>query len=121
MKHSEQSALRVLVVEDEMVIAMELEDLLLDLGHEVLGVAGTLNRALRLIEELAGKIDVVVLDANLGGLSAAPVAEALGKHGIPYVVASGYSPEELYGHGFDARLIGKPYKSSEIESALLAI
>jgi CheY-like chemotaxis protein len=59
MKASEPVKLRLLVVEDDAIIAMELEDQLRDLGHHVMGVAGSVKQALRLVEELAEQIDAV--------------------------------------------------------------
>lgn len=118
---SESVKLRLLVVEDDAIIAMELEDQLSDLGHHVLGVAGTVKQALRLVEEMAEQIDAVILDANLSGDSSYPVAEVLKERQIRYVVASGYEPGELRAQGFEDPIIGKPYQSSQIEKALLSL
>lgn len=70
---TERKPLRPLVVEDECLIAFELCDFLEDLGHQVVvGMAAAPNQALRLIRELGGQIDAVMVDANLGGQSSAP-------------------------------------------------
>lgn len=121
MRASESVKLRLLVVEDDAIIAMELEDQLRDLGHHVMGVAGSVKQALRLVEELAEQIDAVILDANLSGVSSYPVADVLKQRRIRYIVASGYEPEELRAQGFDDPIIGKPYQSSQIEKALLSL
>lgn len=113
---SGQTELRLLVVEDESLIAMEFECLLEDLGH--LGIAGTPDGALRLLSELSGQIDAVVLDANLGGRSAAPVAHALRARSVPFVIASGYEPAELRHLGFEEAGVGKPYSREAMRQAL---
>jgi CheY-like chemotaxis protein len=78
----------VLVVEDEFLIALDLELLLRRHGWRVLGPAATVAAALRL---LAGTIpDVALLDVNLGGELVTPVAEELRARGVPFVLASAY-------------------------------
>jgi len=121
MERSERAELRLLVVEDETIVAMELEDILGDLGHAVLGSAATCEQAMSLIEKFAEKIDGVVLDANLRGRSAAPVMKDLKARDIPYILASGYGSEELSKQGFDGPQISKPYHSGEVEKALAAL
>lgn len=111
----------VLIVEDEALIAMELSYLLEDLGHRVLGIGASVDRALTLIDQYHDDLDLVILDASLGGVPALEVAQALGRGHIPYVVASGYSREDLGRLGFDASVtIAKPYHASEIAAALAA-
>ena len=78
-----ESKLRVLVVEDESLVAMMVEDVLIDLGHEIAGVAGRLSEALRLATDL--EIDFAVLDLNLNGERTDPVAAALRSRGVPFV------------------------------------
>ncbi|HLL59345.1 MAG TPA: response regulator, partial [Allosphingosinicella sp.] len=65
--------LRILIVEDEMLVAMNIEDMLLDLGHEVAGLAGRLEPALALAQE--ANFDAAMLDVNLAGQPSFPVAE----------------------------------------------
>ena len=112
---------RLLVIEDETVIAMELSFLLKELGHEVIGTDGTEAGALSLIRRHRDEIDLVFLDANLDGKPALQVAEELRQARIPYVMASGYEDEELRRLGFDTGcMIGKPYSEQEVASALLS-
>jgi DNA-binding NtrC family response regulator len=80
---------RVLIVEDESLLGMELEALLKEDGCEVLGPASTVEWALDLIYE--GELDLALLDVNLKGVRATPVAAALRDRGIPFVVVTGYS------------------------------
>jgi CheY-like chemotaxis protein len=84
---------RVLVVEDEFLLAMELEGLLSGRGCEVLGPASTVQQALAVLRD--HQPEVVVLDVNLKGQRATPVAAALHDRGVPFVVITGYSEAQL--------------------------
>lgn len=92
--------LRILVVEDEVLIADELTDALTDRGAEVLGPAFTVRQAMVQVETEAW-IDAAVLDINLDGEMIFPVAERLIARGVPVVFATGYDqfvlPERLAG------------------------
>ena len=78
---------RVLVVEDEMLLAMELESLLRQQGCEIVGPVSTVERALALLEE---RPDAALLDLNLKGRSATPVASAMVDRSVPFVILTGY-------------------------------
>ncbi|MBU2532837.1 MAG: PAS domain S-box protein, partial [Alphaproteobacteria bacterium] len=81
---------RILVVEDEALIATELEDILTDANFEVLGPAGSVKHALDLIDRIG--CDAAVLDLNLGGNETSePIARRLMRDGTPFVVVSGYT------------------------------
>jgi len=82
------SGRRLVVVEDETLIAMLIEDALIDAGAEVVGLAGTVARALDLIER--ERPDAVTLDGNLDGELSVPVAKRLDELGIRYLVVTGY-------------------------------
>jgi two-component SAPR family response regulator len=84
---------RVLVVEDEFLLAMELEALLKRNGCEVLGPASTVEWALALI--VHDRPDLALLDVNLKGLRATPVAAALRERGVPFVLITGYGSDQL--------------------------
>lgn len=108
------TALRILIVEDEPVVAMCLEDMLDLLGHVAIGPAGRLSEGLALAESAA--FDAAILDINLGGERSTAIAEALRRRGVPFAFASGYGagPE-----GFEsAPLIPKPYRLADLEAAL---
>jgi DNA-binding response OmpR family regulator len=77
-------ALRVLVVEDEMMIAMLMEDMLQDLGYETVGPARRLESGMK----IAGseQIDLAILDINLGGAQSFPIAALLVARGIPVIL-----------------------------------
>ena len=83
---------RILVVEDEPLVAGAIAELLLDAGFEIIGVVGTIEQALGLIE--SSVFNAASLDANLAGFSAVPIAAALEARGLPYVVLSAVSFEQ---------------------------
>ncbi|TFL16837.1 response regulator [Jannaschia formosa] len=111
--------LRILAVEDEAMIAFELQDMLEDLGHEVLGPVANVDAALRLLGQ--SDPDAAIVDANLGGRSALPIVEALRAAGIPFALASGYASAELRQFGEVRPFIKKPYGPWDLERALKAI
>ena len=82
------SGCRVLVVEDELLIALELSRMLQELGCSVIGHAGSVEKALTLLE--TQRPDVVLLDEDLRGQPATPVAEYMRRHRIPFAILSGY-------------------------------
>ena len=80
---------RVLIVEDEVLIALDLAEQLEEAGFEVLGPAVSVAAALELIKSIG--CDSAVLDVNLGKETSEPVAQQLVTLGIPFIVLSGYS------------------------------
>lgn len=107
---------RILIVEDEPVIALTLEDFLVEAGFEIAGVVGKLDKALALIE--SGACDAAIIDANLAGVSASPAASALAARGLPFIVLSGYSPEQIQGAFPGALFIQKPYRPVQLLQTL---
>jgi DNA-binding NtrC family response regulator len=106
----------VLVVEDEMVLAMMLQDYLVDAGARVVGPAMTVKRAMELIE--SEDVDVALLDVNLRGERSEQVGLVLKAKRIPYVYATGYGTADEARHS-DAPTVRKPYRLKEIEAALV--
>jgi CheY-like chemotaxis protein len=94
---------RVLIVEDEYVIAMEIAGILEDCGAEIVGPAGSVSLAIQLIAQEA-PIDAAVLDVNLGRERVFPVAETLNLRNIPFVFATGYDASLLVGFETSPRL-----------------
>jgi CheY-like chemotaxis protein len=78
---------RVLLVEDEAMIAMLVEDMSEDLGHELVTVATRLEEALTAARNEA--VDLAILDLNLGGVLTYPAADVLAERGIPFIFATG--------------------------------
>ncbi len=111
------SGLRLLIVEDSVLLAMELEAGLTELGATVAGLAATLDEAIGMTDL---PLDAAVLDANLDGLSVAPAAEALRARGVPFVFATGYA-DRAAPMGFDAPIIRKPYNVGQIAAALAQV
>ena len=116
---NKQRAARVLIVEDEAMIALSLEDVLVDAGFQIAGVVGKLDKALALIE--SGACDVAIVDANLAGVSASPAAIALAARGLPFIVNSGYSPEQMDGLFPGALFIQKPCRPDLLIETLDAL
>jgi PAS domain S-box-containing protein len=106
---------RVLIVEDAVLLALELETGLAEAGAEVVGPAYELEEAIALLDR---PIDAAVLDANLNGRSVAPVAEALSKRRVPFVFATGYGETGGAPGGFDAPVIRKPYDVTQVAAAV---
>lgn len=106
--------LRLLIVEDAVLLAMELEAGLVEAGALIVGSAAELGEAMAMLDR---QIDVAVLDANLNGESVAPLAAALHARGTPFVFATGYG-ERGAPEGFDAPVVRKPYNVNQIISAL---
>ena len=106
---------RVLIVEDAVLLAMELEGGLADAGATVIGPAYELEEAMALLDQ---PIDAAVLDANLNGHSVTPVAEALTRRGTPFVFATGYGDAGGAPGGFDAPVIRKPYDVTQVAAAV---
>ena len=116
---SRPERLAVFAVEDEALIAMELEGMLQDLGHEVIGPTATVATALSLLRSSVP--DVAVIDANLGGVSAAPIVEALREREIPVILASGYETRELRQLGLEGHLVKKPYSARDLAKGIATV
>ncbi|MBN9033644.1 MAG: hypothetical protein BGO05_12840 [Rhizobiales bacterium 63-7] len=110
---------RILIVEDEALIAMLLEEMLTDLGYELAGTAATLAQALELAE--ATELEGAILDLSLGGEKSLPVADVLAARGIPYMFASGYGRSGLEEPYASRALLRKPFDFDELEAALKAL
>jgi DNA-binding NtrC family response regulator len=107
---------RILVVEDEALVAMLVEDALMDAGFGIIGPAATVEEAMRLLND--ERPDAVVLDLNLAGETSTPVADELAARGIPYVIATGYGAAGLPAGHQKAVVLAKPYDPSDLTAVL---
>ncbi len=104
-----QENMKVLVVEDESLIAMQIESVLRAAGHDVVGPVGRLDRAVSCA--LDGRLDAAVLDVNLGGERIFPAADVLAARGVPFVFLTGYGREALPDRFRDRPAARKPYSA----------
>jgi len=110
---------RVLLVEDEAMIAMLIEDMLADLGCEVVHTASRIADALMAAQEQA--CDLAILDLNLNGAQTYPVAEVLRARGIPIIFATGYGSNGLDPKFAGAPALAKPFQQTDLEIALKSL
>jgi DNA-binding response OmpR family regulator len=111
--------LRVLVVEDEDLIAMFVEDMLTDMGHEVGAIAARMEDGLR--EAETGSFDFAIVDVNLDGVPSYPVAEVLRARGIPFVFATGYGAAGLDPRFVGASTLQKPFTEADLYAVLAPV
>lgn len=116
---TDRQAGRALIVEDEFLVAMELEDLLTGMGYQVVGSVARMPEALELARD--AEIDFAVLDINVGGSQSFPVADILRKRGIPFVFATGYGVAGLIDGYRHETTLRKPYASRDLARAIAAI
>ena len=111
------SGKRVLIVEDEALIALSLEEMAQDAGGEVVGPASNVDEALSIIEN--NSIDMALLDFNLGGETSLPIADALRLRGVPFTFLTGYNfiPDDADSI-CAIRFLNKPIRQCEITKAL---
>ena len=111
------TATRILIVEDEPLIAMMLEDFIEMVGKAVAGTADNVASALAVIGE--GIVDAAILDLNLrGGEKSTPVAAALSERGIPFVFATGGSDDSVDPAYRDRPCLQKPFTMESVERVI---
>jgi CheY-like chemotaxis protein len=110
--------LRILVVEDEYLIAMSLADALENAGSVVVGPVPSVDKAIQKIES-EPHIDAAVVDVNLGGVLAYAVADMLVARKIPFVFTSGYEDNVLRNRYAQVKNCPKPYLFRAMEEALV--
>ena len=110
---------RVLIVEDEAMISMLIEDMVLELGHEVVGPAARLDHALTLA--LQAEIDVGLLDINVDGSVVFPVADVLRFREIPFVFVTGYDFKALPERFRGGPMLSKPFSQQQFADMLNSV
>jgi CheY-like chemotaxis protein len=109
--------LRVLIIEDESMIAMLIEDTLIELGCVVAGVASRLDDAISQVSSVA--FDAAILDVNLNGCPGYPLAEALSKRSIPFLFSTGSGAAGVREKFRGVPTLGKPFQQVDLERALV--
>ena len=113
---AELKGLRVLVVEDEMMVSMLIEDMLSDMGCTVIGPASRLDEAIELAT--SSEIDCAVLDVNLGGQPIFPLADLLRERGCPFAFATGYGDAGLRDVDRGTPVLQKPFREGDLARVL---
>ena len=108
--------MKVVLVEDESMVAMLLEDMLADLGHEVIATAGRLNRARECASH--AEADFAVIDLNLNGEQTYEVAQTFLDRGIPIIFSTGYCAAGLDPRWRRQPLLQKPFELSALDGAI---
>ncbi len=106
------SSLRVLVVEDEGMVAMLIEDMLIHLGHEVVAIASNARQALEAAR--TASFDFALVDLNLDGQPSYPIADMLASRGAPFAFATGYGLTGVDRKYADVPRLTKPFLSSDL-------
>ena len=112
------SGRRVLVVEDESLVAMLLETILEDMGCTPIGPASTVDEAEVMARDTVN-LDAALLDVNVSGRQVFPVASALKARGIPFVFSTGYGESGLPDEWRGNPTIQKPFTEAAIRDALM--
>src|SRR5689334_299656 len=113
------SRLRVLLVEDESMVALLLEEMLAALDYEVVGPVARLDRALEMAERQA--LDLALLDVDLNGKEIYPVAEALAAREIPFVFVTGYGTGVLRAPYCDRPTLQKPFRRDDLRELVAKV
>jgi DNA-binding NtrC family response regulator len=111
--------LRVLLVEDESIIAMLTEQMLREMGCDDIHIVGTVPTALSVIDR--DPPDLAVLDVNLRGEMVLPVAQKLARAGIPFAFATGYGKTEMLNEFHHYPILQKPFDMPDLENALRSL
>jgi CheY-like chemotaxis protein len=107
---------RVLIVEDEAMILMLLEDMVCDLGGQIVGPAANFEQAMGLA--LQAEFDLAVLDVNVNGLAVYPIADVLRYRGIPFVFVTGYESSVVPQRYQHSCVLSKPFSHQTFSNAL---
>lgn len=103
---------RIIIIDDEAILAFSIEDFLTEAGFDVVGVAGRLEVALEMIQNT--DFDIALVDANLAGVSAGPAVVSLRTRGKPFVVLSGYLAHQLDAVFAGAVCVQKPCRPDQL-------
>src|SRR5262249_5717502 len=107
---------RILLVEDEALVAMLLEEIMADLGYQVVGPVGRLAEAIELAKR--AEIDGAILDVTLAGHHVYDVAATLDARGIPFMFATGYGQSGLRDDYIGRPVLNKPFRANDLKVGL---
>ena len=114
MTAREASAPRnILILEDEMLIALDIEQMLIELGHSIVALCSRVPAAL--VAAGRAQVDFAVLDINVAGVPSFPVAQVLRSRSVPFLFLSGYGARGLIEGFTDALVLTKPFNKSDLE------
>ena len=113
------SGLRILVVEDEMLIRLTIEDVLADLGCQSVSPAATIDQALDFLRTQI--FDAAMLDMNMDGHSSEIVADALAAQGVPFVYATGNSSRDMRQGFIERPVLRKPFTEEQLTASLMRL
>ena len=100
-------SLRFMIVDDEIIVALDLEYMLADLGHSVVETAHRVDRGIEIATH--SEVDMAILDINVRGVLSFPIAGILRDRGVPVIFSSGYGQRGLISEFRGAHLLTKPF------------
>lgn len=106
MLNAPVTALRFMILDDEIIVALDLESMLMELGHCVVATASRVDRGMEIAR--TSDLDMAILDINVRGVLSFPIAEVLRDRGVPVIFASGYGQRGLIAGFRDAHILTKP-------------
>ncbi len=107
---------RILIVEDEFLVALDMERLVGEGGGRVVGPVTTLEEALAKARD--EPLDGAILDVNIGGRKITPVARVLRERGVPFILSTGYGPQGLDPEIADAPSLCKPFDERQVAALM---
>ena len=111
--------MRILVLEDEPLLAMMLEECLEELGHELAGSAASVEQAFQLLDGATSPPDFALLDFSLGGeTNSLPVARRLRAQGVPFVYLTGHASLDAESDVPPAPILSKPFSLEQLDAAI---
>ena len=113
------AGLRILVVEDEFLVALDLERIVEEAGGEVVGPVSGLDEAL--VKARAEALNGAILDVNIAGRKITPVAAVLRERGVPYILSTGYGPQGLEPDLAAAPSLRKPFDDSQVTALMTQV
>jgi len=114
--HERNQPVRILLVEDEALIALMLEDMVEGMGCAVTGLAPRIALGVTLAD--TGQFDVAILDVNVAGENVEPVADRLSARGVPFIFATGYGEAGVPLRYRGRPVVAKPFRSDQLEAAI---